>query len=739
MSEPTVSLVDSFAPEYRVERELGRGATAKVYLAEDIKHQRRVAIKVLREEIAESIGTERFLQEIVVAAGLSHPHIVPLLDSGKRAGALYYVMPAIEGETLRELLTREKNPMPIADALRITSQIADALSYSHSRGIIHRDVKPENVLIARSGHALVLDFGIARALRDANSDRMTQTGFSLGTPAYMSPEQASGERDVDARTDQYSLAMMCYEMLTGTTPFTAPSLELSLRRRFTERAPSVRAIRPEVGQEQDDALQRAMSTAPEDRYATISEFVPMLLRARNEILTTGQVAKRRPVVAVLPLSNISSDPENQFLADGIAEEILGALAQLKALAVVGRSSSFAFRGDNVDVKKIADQLHATHVLSGSMRRSGTKLRVSAQLVTTADGQVVWSERFDRELVDVFAIQDEIAAAVSSALRLVLVPSTTRPSHTPNLKAHELFLRARALWLLGPARYAEAKELIDRGMQMDPESVAGQSLLAGFLAITAIYGMARPSDVMPKAKAVANLVLEQGPDAFALYVLGLAAFLYDFDPRQARRLFEESLQLSGRARAMYATLLVVSGEQQRAFEEMAIALTEDPFDANTRQQHVDLYWYAHRIEDALAEARQLQELFPESSTVHFHLAKILFHSGNAEEALQWAQRSAAARHPSGTASLVEILSSLGREKEARAILDAALARSETAWVSPANLARMHFALGEMDQAFALLDRAVTEREALVAGFKDDPMYDPMRKDPRFEAFAKKVQY
>ncbi|HEV8410096.1 MAG TPA: serine/threonine-protein kinase, partial [Gemmatimonadaceae bacterium] len=200
MNAPSDSIVEMFAPAYRVERELGRGATAKVYLAEDVKHQRRVAIKVLREEIAESLGTERFLQEIVVAAGLSHPHIVPLLDSGERAGALYYVMPAIEGETLRERLTRE-SPMAIADALRITTQIADALSFSHSRGIIHRDVKPENVLIARSGHALVLDFGIARAIRDAGSDRMTQTGFSLGTPAYMSPEQAAGERDVDPRTD----------------------------------------------------------------------------------------------------------------------------------------------------------------------------------------------------------------------------------------------------------------------------------------------------------------------------------------------------------------------------------------------------------------------------------------------------------------------------------------------------------------------------------------------------------
>ena len=738
MTLPTASLINAFAPTYRVERELGRGATAKVYLAEDVKHQRRVAIKVLREEIAESIGTERFLREIMVAAGLSHPHIVPLLDSGERAGSLYYVMPAVEGETLRERLTRE-SPMPIADALRITAQVADALSYSHSRGIIHRDVKPENVLIARSGHALVLDFGIARAIRDAESDRMTQTGFSLGTPAYMSPEQASGERDVDARTDQYSLAMMCYEMLTGTTPFSAPSLELSLRRRFTERAPSVRALGLEVGQEQDDALQRAMATAPEDRYATIAEFVPMLLRARNEQLTTGQVAKRAPVIAVLPLTNISSDPENQFLADGIAEEILGALAQLKSLRVVGRSSSFAFRGDTVDVRKIAEQLHATHVLSGSMRRSGAKLRVSAQLVTTADSQVVWSDRFDRELVDVFAIQDEIAAAVSSALRLVLVPSTTRPAHTPNLKAHELFLQARSLYLLGPARYAEARELIDRGMAMDPESIAGRSLLAGFLVNTGIFGMAAPKDAFPQAKAIANQVLEDGPNAFALYVLGISAWLYEWDTRQARRLFEESLQLSDRARALYATLLVFCGETEHGLREMSAALTEDPFDANNRQQHVDVLWYARRMDDALTEALRLQELFPDSSHVHFQLAKILLATGKAEEALPWAQRSAAGRHPSGTASLVEILAALGKPGEARKILDAALERSKTAFVSPTNLARMHHALGEGDQAFAQLERAAEARDALFVTLGKDPMFDGFRADSRFDGYVRRVQY
>ena len=307
-----------------------------------------------------------------------------------------------------------------------------------------------------------------------------------------------------------------------------------------------------------------------------------------------------------------------------------------------------------------------------------------------------------------------------------MPSTTRPAHTPNLKAHELFLQARVLYLLGPARYAEAKELIDRGMAMDPESIPGRSLLAGFLANTGIFGMAAPKDAFPKAKSIAHQVLESGPNAFALYVLGLSAWLYDWDTRQARRLFEESLQLSDRARALYATLLVFIGETDRALQEMAAALTEDPFDANNRQQHVDVLWYARRMDDALAEAMRLQELFPDSSHVHFQLAKILFATGKAEAALPWAQRSAAGRHPSGTASLVEILATLGKQDEARKILDAALAASKTTFVSPTNLARMHRALGESDAAFAQLDRAAEARDRAV---RDAGEGSDVRRVPR----------
>jgi serine/threonine-protein kinase len=275
--------------------------------------------------------------------------------------------------------------------------------------------------------------------------------------------------------------------------------------------------------------------------------------------------------------------------------------------------------------------------------------------------------------------------------------------------------------------------------MDPESIAGKALLAGFLANTGIFGMSAPDDAFPKAKAMANEVLEDGPNAFAIYVLGLAAWLYDWDTRQARRLFEESLQLSGRARALYATLLVFSGDTERALREIGTALIEDPFDVNTRQMHVDVYWYARRFDEALAEATRVQEMFPDSSHVHFQLAKILLATGKPEAALPWAQRSAAGRHPNGTASLVEILAALGRKGEARVILDGAASRSKTAWVSPTNLARMHFALGEKDEAFAELDRAVETKDALFVTLGRDAMFDGFRGEGRFEQYVRRVRY
>ncbi len=726
------AVATALASAYRVERELGRGATAIVFLGEDIRHQRKVAIKVLRDELAEALGAERFLQEILLSARLAHPHIVPLLDSGERGGFVFYVMPAIEGETLRERLERDKR-LGIPEAMRFTSQLADALSYAHEQHIVHRDVKPENVLISRSGHALMLDFGIALAITASGVERITATGFSLGTPAYMSPEQAAGEREVDARSDQYSLAMMCFEMLTGEAAFAGPSLQASLMRRFTEAAPSARERRPELGVVQDEALRRAMSVDPDHRFATTAEFVAALLGSPTAAnAAAGAAAVATPVVAVLPLHNQTSDPENQFLADGIAEEILSALSQVKGLRMIGRSSSFAFRGQAADLRTIADTLRATHVLSGSMRRAGNKLRVSAELVNATDGQVVWSQKYDREMTDVFAIQDEIAAAVADALRIVLAPPSTRPTHTPNLAAHELFLRGRSLYLLGPARYVEARALIDRGLAMDPASMVGQSLLAGFLANTGVFGMSPPHEAFPQAKAILRTVLDQGPDAFALYVQGMIAMFYDWDLPHARRWLGESLRFSERARAMHAFAMSLAGDFTGAAAEAAQALIADPFELNNRFMHVDVLRFSRRAADALTEARRAIELFPQSSHLQFQLAQLLGAAGEADEALTWARKSAAGRHALGTAVLVGLLADRGETAEARALLEAATAQAAVRFVSPVSLGLMHAALGERDAALTQFEIGVTQVDPFMVTLRRDPMYDRLRDEPRFDA-------
>src|SRR6266480_3412157 len=372
---------------------------ATVFLAVDLKHQRSVAIKVLHPELATSLGVERFLREITTAAGLNHPHILALYDSGQAEDLLYYVMPYIEGETLRGRLQRE-GQLSIADTIRITSEIAEALGYAHGRGVVHRDIKPENIMFS-AGRALVADFGIARALTVATLEPLTAAGAIVGTPAYMSPEQATGSGQLDGRSDIYSLACVVYEMLTGSVPFMGLTAQAVMARHSVDIAPPIRSVRPTV----TDALERAVLTA----LATAAQFAAALT-AREEATTASEGGES---IAVLPFANLSGDPEFEYFSEGIAEEIINALTQLPGLHVAARTSSFAFRGPAIDLTEVGAKLKVATVLEGSVRKAGNRLRIGAQLVKVGDGYHLWSERYDREMPDVFAIQDEISKAIAN--------------------------------------------------------------------------------------------------------------------------------------------------------------------------------------------------------------------------------------------------------------------------------------------------------------------------------------
>src|SRR5437867_2178985 len=448
--DPLARLQAALAERYTIERELGRGGMATVYLAADLKHHRPVAIKVLKPELAAALGPDRFLREIETAARLSHPHILPLHDSGEAAGLLYYVMPYVEGETLRDRLERE-GQLPLEEAVRITREAASALSYAHSHDVVHRDIKPENILLS-GGEAVVADFGVARAITAAARGKLTETGIAIGTPGYMSPEQGAASARVDERSDIYSLACVLYEMLAGEPPFTGPSAESIVRQHLTAAPPRVSAMRAAVPPAIEEAIVRALAKTPADRFATAAEFADALaapaqrgtgrrtsrlavgagLAATLLAAAAGLFVLSRPhgtpalaggtgqSIAVLPFVNVSGAPQEEYLSDGISEELINALSKLPQLQVVARPSSFAFKGKNEDVRQIGQALQVATVLGGSVRRVANRLRVTAQLTDARKGYNLWSETYDREMGDVFAVEDEISHAIMRALQVHLV-------------------------------------------------------------------------------------------------------------------------------------------------------------------------------------------------------------------------------------------------------------------------------------------------------------------------------
>jgi eukaryotic-like serine/threonine-protein kinase len=476
-------LRSELAGRYVIERELGRGGMATVYLARDLRHKRQVALKVLRPDLSHSLGSDRFLREIETAAKLTHPHILPLHDSGEAGGLLYYVMPFVEGESLRDRLVRELQ-LSVGEALRIAHEVADALSYAHTQGIVHRDIKPENILLM-GGHALVADFGIARALGQAGGERLTETGLAVGTAAYMAPEQASGGQ-VDGRSDVYALGAVLYEMLAGEPPFTGPTPQAVIAKRFHTNAVPLRLVRPTVPQHVEHAVARALARVPTDRFASAAELaralagdattaVPVrspagrrhmgrpavLLLALGVLLGLGVLfvwswTRRSPLagdpglqrVAVLPFDNLAA-ADKVYFAEGITDEIRGKLATVAGLQVTARTSSAQYAGSTKRPEEIGRELGVTYLLSGTVRwdQEGgqSRVRVSPELINAASGATRWQQSFDAPMTDVFQMQADVAERVARELGVALAAADRRHLEarpTGDLGAYDLYLRGQ---------------------------------------------------------------------------------------------------------------------------------------------------------------------------------------------------------------------------------------------------------------------------------------------------------
>jgi serine/threonine-protein kinase len=736
------------ADRYRIEEEIGHGGMAVVYLAEDLKHARKVAIKVLVPSgVSPSYEPQRFLREIRIAARLSHPQILPVHDSGECDGFLYFVMPYAGCDTLRDRLQRE-GPLPIDVALRIARAVGAALSYAHRHNVIHRDIKPENILL-QEGEPVVADFGVATAISAAAGDSIyiTDRGFAVGTPAYMSPEQASAERDLDGRSDLYSLACVLFEMLTGQPPFSGSGARATMARHAIEPPPSIRSLRPTVPVAVELALTRALAKAPEDRFPGIADFCEALATPATVTVAVASEPEVR-AIAVLPFVNASADPENEYFSDGMTDELITALTKVEGLRVASRTSVFALKNVREDVRTLGARLNVSTVLEGTVRKAGNKIRVTVQLTSVRDGRTLWSERYDRELADVFAIQDEIAGTIVRTLRSTLLGDLGDPTpvrYTENVRAYSSYLKGRFWWnRRTQADIAQGIRYFEQAIAEDPSYALAYSGLADSYALDLDYRGVPVVEGMERAKAEARKAIELDETlAEAHTSLAWVTFIYDWDWRAAEREFRRAIELNPRystARQWYAWYLMAMGRLDEALAEGKVAVELDSASVSIRRSLGWLLYYSRQSESALENLRRALTMDPTAEETHRLLALVYLQQGRYDDAAA-AFREAIANSGNpvlAMSGLGHVAARRGRLDQARKVLSELEERARSQYVSPVPMVGLQVALGDFDSAFEGLERAHEERRGWLAYLRIEPMLEPLHGDARFQRLLERMR-
>jgi serine/threonine-protein kinase len=758
------------ADRYTIEREIGRGGMAVVYLAQDLKHGRQVAVKVLQPELASSLGSERFLREIETAARLNHPHILPLHDSGEADGFLYYVMPYMESSSLRDQLDRESQ-LPVEDAVRIACEVAKGLDYAHEQAVVHRDIKPGNIMLSR-GHAVIADFGIARAVSEAGGERVTKTGISLGSPIYMSPEQASGSETVDGRADIYALGCVLYEMLAGEPPYSGKTAAALMARKSLDMAPSLRAMRDTVPPGVEQAVAKTLAKVPADRFATAGEFAETLTTAMSAkdqeaaaagagrgTVTRGthRASRGRRIagaalvlvvlaalaigswlnrgrgvagdstirsVAVLPFADMSPEGDQEYFSDGISEELLNLLGKIPALRVAARTSSFSFKGQNLEIPEIAARLNVAHVLEGSVRKSGNEVRITAQLIRADDGFHVWSETWNRSLDDVFEVQEDIAIAVVNALRISLLGEAPKTRRT-DPQTYQLFLEGQYLRRqITDASLRKAIEAFKQAVEIDPTYVPAWADLAD----TYLWrGEAALAD-----QAIQTAISIDPDYAYVYYVRGVSRIFSESRFKEGIEDFQHALELDPDDAFIIAAIgkgAFITGDFDLAIEQFQAGLNVEPVP--------EFYWFlgmayrgAGRFDDAEASFRKMLSLSPQYRGGHFHLWEALFLRGELDAALAVAEQQGASWNKAASLAITHY--ALGNEEQSDSILADLVANGAAGSI----IAEVYGYRGEVDKAFEWLNRAQEADEARLF-ILSEPAFSNLHSDPRWQPYLREM--
>ena len=742
MTDLRAQLATSLGAAYSLGRELGGGGMSRVFVAEDTALGRAVAVKVLHPEMTFGVSVERFKREIALAARLQHPHIVPLLSAGDTEGLPYFIMPLIEGESLRARLTRA-GEFPIAEAVRLLREVSSALAYAHGKGIVHRDIKPENILLTER-HAVITDFGVAKALSAATeggTSGLTSVGMALGTPAYMAPEQSAAEPTTDHRADLYALGVVAYEILSGRAPFVGRSAQSLIFAHLTETPDSLATRRPGVPAALTSLVMRCLEKDPSDRPQSAEE----LLRELDNVPIARPLERdARPSVAVLPLVNTSGDPENEHFSDGLTDELIGALGKVPELTVSGRTSVFALKGKGFSVRAIAETLRVGHVLEGSVRRAGDRLKASVQLVN-ADGSVLWSDSYDRTLHDVFAVQEEIAQAVVRALKIQLGASRgplVRPT-TTDLTAYDFYLKGKFLRRrLNADDLRRAIGYFEQAIARDDTYANAYAWLSDARELLVVFGGRPASDEIVRAREHAVRAVQlDGSLADAHWALAQVLFIYDLDWPAAGLEFQRALALDPGhvdARHLHAIYLLAQRRLGEAEAEVKRALAADPLLAEASMTMGRIYlsiWEPHRAVPFLREAL---EISPDFSFARCHLGHAYLQQQLYQEALAEFERAAMSGVAGDAAQLAYAYAISGRRDEAMALAKSLVAPDDGRHPPPFHLAMAYVGLGDSDQAFDWLERAYLERDPWFAvALNVEPSFQPLRTDPRFGQLVRRM--
>jgi serine/threonine-protein kinase len=784
----------TFAGRYQIIEELGTGGMGKVYKIVDKKIKEKVALKLLKPEISTDKKTiERFSNELKLARKISHRNICRMYDLGEEEGNHYITMEYVPGEDLKSTIIRV-GQLSVAKTLFIAKQVCDGLAEAHKLGVVHRDLKPQNVMVDEEGNARIMDFGIARSLKTKG---ITAAGVMIGTPEYMSPEQVEG-KEVDQRSDIYSLGVVIYEMVTGQVPFEGDTPFTIGMKHKGEEPKDPKELNAQIPEDLSRLILRCMEKDREKRYQSAGEVRSDLTNIEKELPTTDRaIPKKKPItsreitvtfglkrifmpalvvvalaiialivwkfllkkepvsapaskpsIAILPFEDLSPQKDQEYLCDGFAESLINALTKIRELRVPARTSSFSFKGKERDIHEIGERLNVNTVLEGSVQKAENRLRVTVKLINVSDESLLWSEQYNRELDDVFAIQDEITFAIVDKLKVNLLGKergSLAKRYTENQEAYNLYLKGRYFWNKRTEEdLKKALESFEKAVELDPNFSMAYVGMADTYVVLPTYSDIPEKEAYPKAEAAALKALELDNNLAEAYapLAGVKAD-YDWDWKGAVKEFKRAIELNPRysiAHLWLSETFMEMGRHEEAIEEIKRALELDPLSLVANRAVGGTYFHARQYDKAMEALKKMIELDPTFSGTHSTLGRVYLQKEMYDEALAEFQNELDLRNgrdPSTESMIGIAYMKMGKRDKAQKVTEDLLGRAREEHVSPYILGRFFIAIGENDRGFEYLEKAYQERDNWLRRIKIDPFFDSVRSDPRHKALLKKV--